>query len=157
MPLAYILTGSNIDPVENTRRAIALLGRSVRIEAHSSAWQTGAVGSPGPDFINLALRVWTDMDFETLKFGVLRSIERQLGRIRTQDKNSPRTVDLDIIVFDGQVTDPGIWSRAYVALPMLELLPDLIHPVEHQSLQEICANLLEEQPIVKRPDLIFSL
>ena len=68
-------------------------------------WETQAVGSPGPNFLNTAVKITTGLEMSALKLSVLRSVEQELGRVRTSDKNAPRTIDLDIIVFDDEICE----------------------------------------------------
>jgi 2-amino-4-hydroxy-6-hydroxymethyldihydropteridine diphosphokinase len=87
-----------------------MLGRHLTIEEVAQTWETPAVGSRGPNFLNTAAAVRTQLPPELLKSLVLRRIERQLGRVRTANKNAPRTIDLDILVYEGQVLDPKVWT-----------------------------------------------
>jgi 2-amino-4-hydroxy-6-hydroxymethyldihydropteridine diphosphokinase len=137
----FILLGSNIQPAENICRTLRMLRIVSRVVAISTTWETRAVGSEGPDFLNTAVHVQTDLDREILKLGVLRPIEEKLGRVRTQDKNAPRTIDLDIIIFDGAVVDESLWKYPHVALPMAEFLPELRNPESGKTLQEVAQEL----------------
>jgi 2-amino-4-hydroxy-6-hydroxymethyldihydropteridine diphosphokinase len=141
MHTVYLIMGSNIDPVQNTRRAVALLAERVAIQAISTCWQTPPVGTDGPHFINTALCVQTDLALEALKTGVLRAVERALGRVRTADKYAPRPIDLDIVIYDGQIIESALWTLAYLALPVAELLPDLKHPTSDRRLADIAEDL----------------
>jgi 7,8-dihydro-6-hydroxymethylpterin-pyrophosphokinase len=58
-----------------------------------------------------------------LKSLVLRRIEIEMGRIRIFNKYAPRPIDLDNLIADGQIIEPGLWSRAHLAVPLAELLP----------------------------------
>jgi 2-amino-4-hydroxy-6-hydroxymethyldihydropteridine diphosphokinase len=123
--LACLLVGSNIQAEENLRRAMQRLQEKVVILRIFSVWKTAAIGSEGPDFLNLALLVTTLLDATALKLQVLRPLEAEMGRIRSADINAPRPIDLDIIVFDGETIDGLLWKHAYRAVPVAELLPDL--------------------------------
>ena len=61
--------------------------------------------------------------------------------MRTADKNAPRPIDLDIIIFDGQVIDTELWSRLYIAGPFAEIIPELVNPVTGLSLKAIADQL----------------
>ena len=119
-----LLLGSNIQPEQNIPRAVAHLQRQLLVLHASSLWQSGAIGSSGPDFINGALLVSTPMDANALKEQVIHPLEAQLGRVRTKDKNAPRTIDIDIILFDKVLLDPNLWKYAHRAVSVAELLPD---------------------------------
>ncbi len=155
MNTAYLLLGSNINPVENTCQAIRRLRALVEIVDASRTWQTKSIGSPGPDYINLAIKVLTEMDRQMLKEKVLQPIERDLGRVRGEDKNAPRTIDIDILVFNGEVVEAKLWERPYEALPLADLLPDIPHPARDIKLHEIARELLKVSGAVVRPELRF--
>ncbi len=155
MNTAYLLLGSNINPVENTGRAIGQLRLVVDINSASRTWETRSIGSPGPDYINLALKVLTEMDQQALKEHVIGRIERDLGRVRGEDKNAPRTIDIDILVFNDEVTEPRLWDRPYEALPLSDLLPDLLDPTRKVKLHEIAQEFITSSGAAVRSDLIF--
>jgi len=147
---AFVSVGANIDPERNVVEALRLLGRSVRITGVSTFYRTKAVGRPEQqDFLNGVWTVATNLSPRSLKFDVLRDIERRLGRIRTADKYAARTIDLDVILHgdavidepDLHIPDPDIRTRAFVALPLLELAPDLRLPDTGEAL----ATLVDEQ------------
>lgn len=141
MHTATILLGSNIDAELNLCRAIRALEKSCRITGTSNIWLTKAVGSIGPDFLNQAVFIQTEFDFENLRKITLRSIEHQLGRVRTADKYADRTIDLDIILFDGQVVDAALWKQCFIAAPVSELHPELRSPANGPTLLEIAREL----------------
>lgn len=141
--------GSNISPRENIRSSLYLLGRMVTIESVSGIWKTPAVGSPGPDFLNAAILITTDYSLNELKFDVLRPIENLLGRVRTQDPNSPRTMDLDPLIYDGNQLDNQIWEYAHMCIPVAEILPDFIDPKSGKRAATIAEELLESSQIEK--------
>src|SRR5688500_11861781 len=119
-----LLLGSNIQPEKNIPLAVNLLQKQLTILQASSVWETKAVGSDGANFLNAALLALTSLEAEILKEQVLHPLEAHLGRLRTRDKNAPRTIDLDILLFDQQLLDPGLWQYAYRAIPVSEVLPD---------------------------------
>lgn len=136
-----LILGSNIHPERNLVLALELLRRYSKVSRCSSIWETEAVGSAGPDFWNQTVCVRTSFEPEALKWQVLRVIEEQLGRVRSADKNAPRTIDIDIIIVDGEVYDNNLWSRAFIAVPTAELFPDLIHPASGMPLEQIAHQL----------------
>jgi len=131
-----ILLGSNIRPEENLKEALALLAKYSKIKACSRIWRTEAIGSDGPDFLNMAVDLETDLDSLEIKSRIIKNIEIRLGRVRTEDKNAPRTIDLDIILLNDEVLDDDLWKKAFVALPVSELRPNLINPKSGVSLKE---------------------
>lgn len=144
--------GSNISPPENLKSSIYLLGRLVPIHAVSGVWQTSAIGSPGPDFLNAAALITTQLSAEELRINILRPIENLLGRIRTKDPNAPRTIDLDVLIFDNQVLDEELWNYAHMAVPVAEILPAYIVPNSEDKAIFI-AEKLKESSDIKRYSL----
>lgn len=119
-----LLLGSNIQPEKNLPLAVGLLRKQLTILQISSVWESQAVGSDSANILNAALLALTSLEAEALKEQVLHPLEAQLGRVRTRDKNSPRTIDLDILLFDQQLLELNLWQSAYRAVPMAEVLPD---------------------------------
>lgn len=124
-----------------------MLGRLVPIQAASTVWKTAAVGSSGPDFLNAAVMIETELAPEGLREQILRPIENLLGRIRTRDPNSPRTIDLDILVYDGEILEPDLWNYAHIGVPVAEILPDLTHPETGESVSYIAEQLITQSRI----------
>jgi 2-amino-4-hydroxy-6-hydroxymethyldihydropteridine diphosphokinase len=141
MHTATILLGSNIDPEENIDKAIDRLIKECTLIKTSRLWETEAIGSDGPDFLNSAMAVETPLLENDLKFQVLRKLEKELGRVRTEDKNAPRPIDLDIIIFDNQVVDQDLWKRSFISSPISDLYPDLLHPKNKKTLLQVAKEL----------------
>lgn len=137
----FILIGSNIQAQQNIKKCLFLLNEQITISAHSKIWITKSFGSDGPDFLNLAIFAKTPLDVKTLKSSVIRKIENQLGRIRLPDKYAPRTIDVDIIIFNDEIIDVDIWTKVFIAIPISELKPNLVNPENKKSLKEIAEKL----------------
>jgi len=146
-----LLIGSNIDPISNIKQAIKEISGEIQINNQSSLWETKPIGTEGDNFFNLALSVSTSLDFDQLKFEVLRKIEGHLGRIRVSDKYAPRTIDIDVILDGNMIVDNNIWQLAYVAVPVSELVPGLIYPETNQTLEAVAAKLIKNSWIKKHP------
>ena len=151
--LAYIGFGSNIKPLENLVCALQLLTEHVTVERVAQTWESPAVGSRGPNFLNTAAAIRTPLPPELLKTLVLRRVERELGRVRTANKNAPRTIDLDILVYEGRVLDPKVWTDSFVAVPLAELLPDLRHTQTGESLSQAAQRLSAQTPLKLRSEI----
>lgn len=137
MATAYIGIGSNVEPEKNIPLALKALGARAAITGISMFYVTPPVGSgDNPPFYNGAARIRTDIPPKDLKFEVLRKIEDELGRVRTGDRYAPRTIDLDLVLYDNVVMrepglvlpDPDVVTRVFLAAPLLELDPELILP-----------------------------
>lgn len=145
---AYLSLGSNIEPETNLVAAVAMLAGLTRLRAVSSVWETLPLGlASQPNFLNAAAIIETELVAEALKAQVLSPIEQKLGRVRQADKNAPRPIDIDIMLFNRQflklgnryIPDPEILERSFVAIPLAEIAPDYVHPETGQSLVEIAA------------------
>ena len=138
---AILLLGSNIDPARNIHKALGLLNRLLRIRKKSRVWITEAVGSNGPEFLNMAIEIETNLNASQIKTDIINPVETELKRIRTSDKYAPRTIDLDIIIFNGEVLDSNIWNRLFIALPVSEIIPDLMNNSTSEPLSETVGKL----------------
>lgn len=145
---AYVGVGSNVKPEENIPKGLELLAREARLCAVSTFYRCAALDRPEqPEFVNGVCRVETDRPARDFKFGVLRDIERRLGRHRTADRYAPRTLDLDLLLYgdrvwsedDLVVPDPDIRTRPFIAVPLLELAPDLTLPDTLEPLADVAA------------------
>lgn len=154
MALAFIGAGSNIRPVQNIKRAVRLLSRSVRINKISTVYCTEPEDRPGqPLYFNCVIEVETDAAPLELKYKILRKIEEELGRIRSRDKYAPRTIDLDIILYDAlsfktddlEIPDPHISSRPFLANALLEIAPDLVLPGKGLHIRDIALKIGRER------------
>lgn len=133
---AVIALGSNLaEPARQVRAALSTLEAhpQIQIEKTSSLYVTAPVGyDDQPDFVNAVCSVSTSLDDVSL-LAVLNRIEADFGRERTF-RNAPRTLDLDIIDFDGISSDdphltlphPRAHERSFVMKPLAEILPDFV-------------------------------
>jgi 2-amino-4-hydroxy-6-hydroxymethyldihydropteridine diphosphokinase len=144
--LAYLSLGSNIEPERNLTAAVALLARYGRVRAISTIWETRPVGfADQPNFLNVALLLETRLSAQALRNEAIATIETALGRVRSENKNAPRTIDIDIMLFnrdalrigERHIPDPEVLERAFVAIPMAEIAPNYVHPETGQTLQAI--------------------
>ncbi|MCS6844270.1 MAG: diaminopimelate decarboxylase [Caldilineales bacterium] len=167
MNVAYLSLGSNIAPEHNLRAAVALLAEAGRLIALSPAYETPPVGNPNdPPFLNAAAVLETSRSAEALKEGVLRPLEDRLGRRRSADPNAPRTIDVDISLFNDQVLqvgkrripDPEILRYPHVAVPLADVAPAYRHPETGETLAEIARRVraLSGQPLRRRDDVLTA-
>jgi 2-amino-4-hydroxy-6-hydroxymethyldihydropteridine diphosphokinase len=150
---ACLLIGSNINPIENIRLAIQLFKNLISIKKISSVYETKAIGSEGPNFLNFALWIETYHSREELVKEVLAPVEEALGRIRTSDKNAPRTVDVDVLIYDGSVLDPNMWTYPHVAIPVSEVIPVTFSEAEIDSIKTTAKKFLESGQAKLRNDI----
>ena len=159
--LAYLSLGSNMEPENNLPQAVALLNQFGRVKAASSVWQTAAVGfTAQPDFLNAAVLLETPLSAETLRLQAITQIENALGRVRTENKNGPRPIDIDIMLFNHDVfklgrrriPDPELLERSFVAIPMAEIAPEYVHPEVNTTLEEIALHFDSVAEAITRRD-----
>lgn len=148
---AYIGLGSNLgDRMSYIDRALTMLAEagSVELARVSDVIETEPLGSKDhPSYLNAVAEIRTTSSAEEL-YGVLAGIESSLGRIR-QDKWSPRTIDLDLLLFGLDVIDtpglavphPQMHLRSFVLRGLCQLDGDLTHPVLGESVGELARRL----------------
>ena len=135
--IAYIGLGSNLgDPVEQLKRALVSIESHAHmvLNASSHFYASSPMGPQDqPDFVNAVCRVKTSLQPQELLTS-LQEIENQQGRLREGDRWGPRTLDLDILLYNDlaldtkQLTLPhyGMKDREFVLVPLFEIAPDLI-------------------------------
>jgi len=138
---AILLLGSNIEPAANFKKALELLNCSLSITKTSRIWVTEAVGNKGPAFLNMAVETETGLNSDQLKKRIIAPIEIGLGRIRTSDKYAPRTIDIDIIIVNRKVLDENLWTKVFIALPVSEIIPELVNTSTGETLNETAIKL----------------
>lgn len=144
MSRAYLALGSNLgDRLGSLRSALALLSQWVTVEAASGVYESDPVGyEDQPRFLNAVARVTTMLSPEALLARCLE-VETELGRMRSF-RNAPRIIDVDIVLYEDHIVDepglsiphPRMMERAFVLEPLLELEPDLRHPVSGERLAD---------------------
>ncbi len=153
MVQAFISAGSNIEPAKNIEEAIELLSKQVRIKGISTVYQTEPIDRPEQQsYYNCVLRIETGLEPKQLKNEVLKLIENALGRVRTKDKFAPRTIDLDLIIYDklaGEINgiifpDPEITERPFLTYGLCELEPKLVLPGTNKAIADICSKMTKE-------------
>jgi 2-amino-4-hydroxy-6-hydroxymethyldihydropteridine diphosphokinase len=153
---ACLLLGSNIEPEKNIPKAVNLLQEKLTILKLSSVWETASVDCCYPNFLNMALAVLTQMDAKELKEQLIRPLEARMGRVRTEDKNASRQIDVDIILFDGELQVPSLWQHAHLAVPVAEIFPEL-RSETGETLKDIAVRLAQSTPIQIREDIRIML
>ena len=154
---AYLSLGSNIQPRVNLVRAVQLLQNYGKVEEISSAWESKSVGAEGPNYLNACISFTTLFNKMELKEQIIRPIEEKLGRKRSGNKFAPRTIDIDIVLFDDQSCDDKYWEQAFVVIPMAEIYPDYQNPVTHESTTETATRLRKGVWIEARQGVLSQL
>ena len=161
--LAAISLGSNINPLENLPKAVRELARFGKVKDVSSVYESAPVGFlDQPNFLNAAVLFETWLPADHIKHSALNPIEQRLCRVRDPNNvNAPRTIDLDLSLFiaptQSLVFDKDILTRAFVAIPLAEILPEFVHPQTGQTLAEIAQTFGDvSQTLFPRPDCDLS-
>jgi 2-amino-4-hydroxy-6-hydroxymethyldihydropteridine diphosphokinase len=155
--IAYIGVGSNMgDAFGNCRMGITRVTThsNAQLLATSSFYRTSPVSPiPQDDFINAVIKIeWNGTPFTLLDH--LHQIEQQMGRVRTV-RLGPRTIDLDILLFnsvilcssDLTIPHPRFHERKFALIPLLEIAPDLVHPLLKQPLSDLLREITDEQNV----------
>jgi 2-amino-4-hydroxy-6-hydroxymethyldihydropteridine diphosphokinase len=144
MSLALLSLGSNQQPEHYLRLAAEALAKRFPGARFSPVYRTPAVGFEGPDFLNAAAAIHSDLDVYALD-AWLHALEDANGRRRDVPRFSSRTLDVDIIYFDDLVLEgPGNLKlprpelkHAFVLKPLVDIAPQFIDPVQKQSLASL--------------------
>lgn len=147
MNVAFLCVGGNMgDRLANIQEAKRqLIGMGCKMEAESGIYQTKAWGiEEAPDYYNQMLKIVTEKNGTELMTTLL-DIERSIGRIRTDDRNASRIMDMDILFFNNEiikselleVPHPRLHLRRFVLEPLNEIASELIHPVMNKTIHEL--------------------
>jgi 2-amino-4-hydroxy-6-hydroxymethyldihydropteridine diphosphokinase len=145
MGRAYLSLGSNQSPELHLARALGELAQRFGKLVVSPVYRTPSVGFDGPDFLNLAVAL--DSDLEPVELNDwLHALEDAHGRRRDVPRFSSRPLDIDIVLYDDRVLrGPGnlevprseLVEQAFVLAPMADIAPDLVHPTLGVTLGEL--------------------
>jgi 2-amino-4-hydroxy-6-hydroxymethyldihydropteridine diphosphokinase len=125
MNSVVVALGSNIDPDVHVKKACEALAREFTVRAVSSFVRTAPLGvKDQADFLNGVILLETDLDQESLEKR-LKDLEIALGRKKRTDKWGPREIDLDILLWNGQVVNKDYYERDFLQKAVAEILPDI--------------------------------
>jgi len=131
--------GSNIDAEQNLRHAAVALRAEFAEVRFSSVYRSKAIGMQGDDFYNACCVFRTALSQAQLRLH-LKKLEDDQGRDRSHGSWKPRTIDLDVLMYDGGVVDDELYQYAHASVPASELLTiELPSPPANQEL--IAVNL----------------
>jgi len=143
---AYLSLGSNIEPEQNLRDAVAALRERFGEVLLSPVYRTAAVGFEGPAFLNAVAVIDSDIHPFALN-DWLHALEIAQGRDRRDASYSNRPLDIDIIYFGDLVLDgPGDFQlprpelrHAFVLKPLADVAPDFVDPIRGATLAQLWA------------------
>lgn len=157
----YLITGGNLgDRLKNLKATQELLNRhEICVLRSSTIYESEAWGLKGsPNYLNQVHEVACALTPLNL-LEVCLQIEQHLGRIR-DGRWSPRTVDIDILLFGSQtiseqnlkIPHPRMAQRRFVLTPLAELCPDFIHPLHQCTIKNLLFNCPDPLQVWKFPD-----
>lgn len=145
--IVYLALGSNLgNRLANLKQAVAALSPQMEVKAKSHVYETPPWGyEDQPRFLNQAIKAKTYLEPEPLLKHIKR-LEVTLGR-KASFQNGPRLIDIDILFYDELILNtpslviphPRLHERGFVLLPLMDIDPDLVHPVNQKSVREMAA------------------
>ncbi|GMU52297.1 MAG: 2-amino-4-hydroxy-6-hydroxymethyldihydropteridine pyrophosphokinase [Candidatus Xenobia bacterium] len=159
--MIFLDLGSNLQREQSLRSALSALERSFKVKRRSAVYESPPYppGSQQPCFFNLAVEIETALPPAQLR-GRLRELEAELGRRRSADKLAARTIDLDLTLYhdrverheDWELPHPQVASQCFVLVPLVELEPELVHPVLQVPLRELLERVAHGPEHIWRSD-----
>ena len=153
MTIAYLSLGSNSgDRFKLIQQAVNFLDlcENISLVRSSSLYETEPWGLKEQNwFLNAAVEIKTGLSAQDLLVKC-QNIEKTLGRNRDQEiRWGERPLDIDIIFFGDEIINSDILTiphkymhkRAFVLVPLLELIPDFVHPVYKKTISELYDDL----------------
>jgi 2-amino-4-hydroxy-6-hydroxymethyldihydropteridine diphosphokinase len=149
---AYLSLGSNVEAEENLASAVSALRARFGALVLSPVYRTGAIGFEGPDFLNAAAIIESDLDAHALN-DWLHALEDAHGRDRGGPRFGDRPLDIDIVFYDDLVTEgsgnlrlprPEL-KHAFVLKPLVDIAPDFVDPGSSRSLSALWADSPERE------------
>ena len=113
--------GSNVEPEQNLLDAAVALRAEFDAVRFSGVYRSAAVGMDGDDFLNACCLLYSSESSEAI-IRRLKALEDDQGRDRSKGSWKPRTLDLDLLMYDGNVVDDELYRYAHAFVPASELL-----------------------------------
>ena len=161
MAQAYVSIGSNLEREANICACLQQLQHDFSHLHYSPVYETEALGFTGNAFYNLVASFETQLSVEALA-QYLKRLEAKQGRVRTGEKFSNRSLDIDLLLYDDLVLQPtqnlphrDILQYAFVLIPLAQLAPSAKHPQCQQTYQQLALQYFaaSELPSVHLPCL----
>jgi len=122
MNVAIVGIGSNLDAGKNIEQMLEILSTHVQIVKISTFLITKPIGIINqPDYTNGAVKINTHLDQTNLEL-LMKSIEDRMGRDRSSPKFGPRNIDLDLVVWNGEIVDVDYYTRDFLQKTVDEII-----------------------------------
>ncbi|MDM8569185.1 2-amino-4-hydroxy-6-hydroxymethyldihydropteridine diphosphokinase [Thiotrichales bacterium HSG1] len=152
MARVYVSLGSNIEPERYIKSGLNDMQQEFGKLILSSTYETKAVGFEGNNFHNLVAGFDSNLEVHAVA-NILKNIEANNDRQRTENRFSDRTLDLDILLYDDlllkdddlEIPRDEILKYAFVLLPLAEIAPTTKHPVIGQTYRELWQNFDKDE------------
>jgi len=156
---AYLGLGSNLgDRKKNLRLALTKLAQvpEIKIIRCSSFYETEPVEAMGGWFLNAALALETALDPIYL-WRRLQALEEEMGRLRERGQGAPRTIDLDVLLYEDWIYEdpeltiphPAMHKRRFVLEPLKEIAPGVRHPLLGRTIEELLQELEDAHRVIQ--------
>jgi len=149
----FLSVGSNIEPEIHFQQCARTLRDNFKHLVWSPVYRSAAVGMDGDDFLNAVVSATTDQAIESIT-ELLKQIELKHGRIRTANKFTSRTLDLDLLLYDDVIINSAnitlprtdITTAVYVLRPLVDIAPYRVHPALDKTYNALLQELDKAQP-----------
>jgi 2-amino-4-hydroxy-6-hydroxymethyldihydropteridine diphosphokinase len=153
MAQCYVSVGSNIDKAKNIDAGLNSLREMFGELNVSPIYETAAIGFDGDDFYNLVVGFESDLSAHAV-FQILRDLEFKHGRLLNSQKFSPRSLDLDLLLYGDEIIEDDVLKLprvdiekyVFVLQPLADIAPDLIHPIHQKTYRKMLESLLSQSP-----------
>ncbi|MGB0937444.1 MAG: 2-amino-4-hydroxy-6-hydroxymethyldihydropteridine diphosphokinase [Colwellia sp.] len=160
MAQIFISLGSSIKREYHVKQGIHSLARAFSVSIDelslSSLFESEAVGFRGENFYNMVIGIHCAYSVDKVA-AILRDIEYTFGRSEHPEKYSPRTLDLDLLLYDDLVIDKPVQlprdeidKNAFVLWPLSEIAPEITHPILHDNYASLWKNYNKQTQYLKR-------
>ncbi|MBL1211767.1 MAG: 2-amino-4-hydroxy-6-hydroxymethyldihydropteridine diphosphokinase [Ignavibacteriae bacterium] len=163
----YLSAGSNVgDRISYLKSALSKANskNDISVQNISSIYETLPFGKTDQNnFKNIVISLRTTLSYLEL-FKEIKNIEKEIGRSKTE-RWGPREIDIDILLFDDKIIDTdkltiphkGILERDFVVKPLLEIEPEISHPVKQKKIKDLLYLLASKTIINKTPNSILGI
>ena len=161
MGKAYLSLGSNVAPEQNLMSAVRALRERFGSLQVSPFYRTTAIGFDGPDFLNAAAAIDSDLDVHALN-DWLHALEDAHGRDRGGPRFGDRTLDIDLVLYDDLILDAGPGHlrlprddlrHAFVLRPLAEIAPAIVEPRSGLTLAQLWEQSAERGTVMEVVEL----